>query len=134
MRFVAAIILALALGGCATELQKLQSVYTVVTGATVSPQAIVVAANSFDALEGTATTYLVYCRKNLATAICSAQNRRIVIGAVRTGRNARNQLETYVARQTPAPAPLYNVLITAINALTSSAASSAIIANNGLVK
>lgn len=134
MMRIIALALALGLCGCATGLQKLQNVYTMVTDTTVSPQAIVVAANSFDALEGTATTYLVYCRGNLATAICSAANRRIVIGAVRTGRNARNQLEAYIAQQTPAPAPLYNVLITAINALTSSAASQVAVASNGAVK
>ena len=129
-----AIILTLALGlaGCAGELQKLKNVFTVITDTTVSPQAIVVAANSFDAIEGTATQYLIYCRTNLAQSLCSASNRSTVIRAVRSGRAARIQLETYIQGQTPAPAPIYNVLITAINTLTSSAANNA--ATSGVIK
>lgn len=121
------IVLALAfvLSGCAGDLQKLQTVYTIVTESTVSPTAIVVAANSFDAIEATATQYLVYCKANLAQPVCSADNRRVVIRAVRSGRSARNQLETYITQQTPAPAPVYNVLITAINTLQASVASKA---------
>lgn len=121
------IVLALAfvLSGCAGDLQKLQTVYTIVTESTVSPTAIVVAANSFDAIEATATQYLVYCKANPAQPVCSADNRRVVIRAVRSGRSARNQLETYITQQTPAPAPVYNVLITAINTLQASVASKA---------
>src|SRR6266478_1458100 len=87
------LVLMLLLSGCA----NLKNVYSIITEATVSPTQIIVAANAFDALEGTATQYLVYCKANLATAICSADNRRSVIKYVRSGRAARNQLESYVA-------------------------------------
>src|SRR6266446_4203788 len=59
-------------------------------------------------MAATATQYLVYCKANLTTAICSADNRRSVIKYVRSGRAARNQLETYVAAGNAGPAGLYN--------------------------
>lgn len=113
----------LALGGCASELQKLHTVYSIVTETTVSPSTIIVAANSFDALEATATQYLSYCKANLSTSACSADNRRTVIKAVRAGRAARNQLETYVTNNTAAPSAIYNTLVAAINTLNTSAAA-----------
>jgi hypothetical protein len=113
----------LALGGCASELQKLHTVYSIVTETTVSPSTIIVAANSFDALEATATQYLTYCKANLSTSACSADNRRAVIKAVRAGRAARNQLETYVTSNTAAPSAIYNTLVAAINTLNTSAAA-----------
>lgn len=119
----AALVGAVALGGCASELQKLQTVYHVVTETTVPPTTIIVAANSFDALEATATQYLTYCKANLSTSACSADNRRTVIKAVRAGRAARNQLETYVTSNTAAPSAIYNALVAAINTLSTSAAS-----------
>jgi len=106
--------------GCANELSKIQTVYSVVTQATVSPTEIDVAGNSFDALEGLATQYLNYCRGNLGTTICSSDNRRTTIRAVRAGRSARNQLEPYVASGTAGPSVIYNTLVTAINTLKAS--------------
>lgn len=105
------------MGGCTSELSKLQTVYSVVTQATVSPTEIIVAGNSFDALESLATQYLNYCRGNLTVSICSSDNRRTTIRAVRAGRSARNQLEPYVASGTAGPSVIYNTLVTAINAL-----------------
>lgn len=114
---------AISLGGCASELQKLHTVYSIVTETTVSPSTIIVAANSFDALEATATQYLTYCKANLTASACSADNRRTVIKAVRAGRAARNQLETYVTNNTAAPSAIYNTLVAAINTLNTSAAA-----------
>ena len=105
--------LALTLSACA----NLKTAYQVITEASVSPTQIIVAANAFDALEGTATQYLVYCKSNLATPVCSADNRRSIIKYVRSGRAARNQLETYVAAGNAGPSGLYNTLIAAINQL-----------------
>src|SRR6266404_7499878 len=113
MKKLLVLALALTLGACA----NLKTAYQVITEATVSPTQIVVAANAFDASEGTATQYLVYCKANLTTTICSADNRRSVIKWVRFGRAARNQLETYVAAGNAGPAGLYNTLIAAINQL-----------------
>src|SRR6266403_3197868 len=113
-------LLAFSLAACA----NLKNVYTMITDASVSPTQIIVAANAFDALEGTATQYLVYCKGNLSVSICSADNRRSVIKYVRSGRAARNQLETYVSAGTAGPSALYNTLIAAINSLNSSPAAS----------
>src|SRR6266403_2033417 len=113
MKKLLILVLALSLGACA----NLKTAYQVITEASVSPTQIVVAANAFDALEGTATQYLVYCKANLSTPICSADNRRSVIKYVRSGRAARNQLETYVAAGNAGPSSLYNTLIAAINSL-----------------
>jgi len=112
--------LALTLSACA----NLKTVYQVITEASVSPTQIIVAANAFDALEGTATQYLVYCKSNLATPVCSANNRRSVIKYVRSGRAARNQLETYVTVGNAGPSGLYNTLIAAINQLNLTPAAS----------
>ncbi len=112
--------LALTLSACA----NLKTAYQVITEASVSPTQIIVAANAFDALEGTATQYLVHCKSNLATPVCSANNRRSVIKYVRSGRAARNQLETYVAVGNAGPSGLYNTLIAAINQLNLTPAAS----------
>lgn len=105
--------LAISLGACA----QLKTVYSVVTDTYVTPTQVIVAANSFDALEGTATQYLVYCKSNLTKPACSADNRRGVIKYVRAGRAARNQLETYIVQNANAPSAIYNALIAAINQL-----------------
>ena len=120
MKKLLILVLALSLGACA----NLKTAYQVITEASVSPTQIVVAANAFDALEGTATQYLVYCKANLATPVCSADNRRSIIEYVRSGRAARNQLETYISAGNAGPSRLYNTLITAINSLNSSPAAS----------
>lgn len=120
MKKVLVLVLALALGACA-QFQKFQQVYTLATETTVPAQAVVVAANAFDAIEGTAAQYFVYCRTNLSTPACSADNRRTIIRTIRSGRAARNKLETYIAGNTPAPSVIYNTLIAAINTLQASA-------------
>lgn len=112
-------LLALSLGACA----QIKTVYSLVTDTVVSPTQVIVAANSFDALEGTATQYLVYCKSNLTKPACSADNRRAVIKYTRAGRAARNQLETYIVQNTNAPSAVYNTLVAAINSLNATPAS-----------
>lgn len=109
---------ALALAGCST-LQTLQQV----AGTTVSPTQAIVAANAFDAAESAATSYLVYCKTNLTTAACSADNRRSVIKYTRAGRAARNQIETAISTNTSVPAAVYNSLIAAVTNLKASPAA-----------
>lgn len=121
-RIALALLLALSVTGCA-QLQKLQTVYQEVSSATVTPQQVYIAANTFDGIQATATQYLTYCRANLTVALCSADNRRIVIRGVRAGRSARNQLETYLSQSTPAPSAIYNTLVAAITNLQQSAAT-----------
>jgi len=121
-RFLVVFLLAFSIGACA-QLRAIQTVYSIATEATVSPQTIIVAANSFDALQATATQYLIYCKTNLATPICVADNRRQVIKYVRVGRAARTQLETYIASGQAGPSALYNTLVAAINQLNQTPAA-----------
>lgn len=107
----------LALSGCA----ELQNAWNAATGATVSPSIVIVAVNSFDALEATATNYLrlpkcnstngPICRSSAATAQ--------IIPAVRAGRIARNNLEAFLNSHPGALAPqgLYDALSSAVNTL-----------------
>lgn len=117
MKKLLAIGVALSLGGCASLQQK----WDAVTGATVDPTAVIVAANSFDALEATATSYLTFCKANRALPVCSSYvaARKKILPAVRSGRVARNNLETFL-QQNPGqlgPSGLYNALTAAIGTL-----------------
>lgn len=109
--------LALALTGCST-FGKIETAFGVLTGATVSPQAVVIAANTFDALEATATNYLrlkkcigangPVCRDPGAT--------KVLIPAVQEARGARNDLEAFLKAHPGqlGPSGLYDALQTAI--------------------
>jgi len=114
---VAALAFGLALGGCASELQKFQQAVSIVTETTVPPTSIIVAANAFNGIKATATNYLRWCKTNLSQPACSPSNRRNVIKYVRAGTAARNQLETYLTTNSNAPATIYNALIAAYDAL-----------------
>lgn len=114
-RVFLALTVAFTLSGCAS----ISKVYDTVTGATVSPAAVVVAGNSFDALEATATNYLVFCKANKALAACSnyIKVRKAILPAVRSGRVARNNLENFLTANPGqlGPSGLYNALIASIN-------------------
>lgn len=94
MRKILMVLALVSLTGCA----EIRNAYDAVTGASVSPQAVVLAASTFDAFEVTATNYL-RLRK------CTDTNRPVcrdpavtptVIGAVRSGRVARNNLKQFL--------------------------------------
>lgn len=104
----------LALSGCA----NLKTAWSMITSATVSPTQIIVAGNSFDAAEASATQYLLACRaKAISATACTLTIRKQVVAAVRAGRAARTSLEPYVTSGTAGPAAIYNTMITAINTL-----------------
>lgn len=111
---------ALALSGCAS----LTTALTTLTGTTVSPTQVIVAGNSFDAIESTATNYLTLPLCPGATLCRTQAATNAIIPAVRAARTARTQLEVYVNANpgTPAPVSLYNTAITAISALESALA------------
>lgn len=97
-RLLPVLALAFALAGCA----QLKNAYDVVTGATITPQQVYIAANAFDAVEASATTYLrlpacgsAPCRNVGAT--------NTIVAAVRAGRLARNALEAAVNTSPGAP-------------------------------
>src|ERR1700761_3520745 len=106
------ILFALSLAGCA-QLQQLATVAT----ATVTPTEAIVAANSYDAIEAGATAFLTFCKSNPSNTNCIAGNRRNVISYTRSGRAARNQIETYIQSSSSIPSAIYNTLVTAVNNL-----------------
>jgi hypothetical protein len=114
-KFLLLIPLCLALGACAT----LENTWSVITGASVSPTQIIVAANAFDAGEATATQYLLYCKANPAASPCALATRQAVIKAVRAGRVTRGQLEPYIVSGAAGPSALYNALVATVTQLQS---------------
>lgn len=112
-RLFVALVAVTLLSGCAS----LTNTWDTLTGTTVSPTAVYVAANAFDAVEATATNYLrlpkctaangPVCRSPAATAQ--------IIPAVRAGRVARTNLENFMAQNPGAlgPVGLYNALTAA---------------------
>ena len=94
-KFVLAAALAILpmLGGCAA-LQKVETVFQVAQGQIVTPQAVWVAVNAFDAAESVATKYLQLPRCGTGPVICRDQAiSASVIVWIRTGRADRNQLK-----------------------------------------
>lgn len=80
-------------GGCA-EIQRLESAVSTLTSGSVSPQAVVIAVNSFDAVEASATNYLRLQKCNGANGpVCRdpAVTVKVVL-AIRQGRVARDNL------------------------------------------
>jgi len=117
-KYLLIIPLALSLGACATPFgQKVELAWQLITSASVSPTQIIIAGNAFDAVEASATQYLMYCKVNPALTACVLPIRQKVVAAVRSGRSARNQLEPYVTSGTAGPSALYNTLAAAINTL-----------------
>ena len=112
--------LVLSLGACA----QIQKDWEVVTGVSVSPTAVIVAANSFDALEATATNYLRLkkCSASSGPVCRDAKATAVIIPAIRSGRSARNNLEQFL-KDHPGqlgPQGLYDALQAAITALRQS--------------
>ena len=116
-RILLVIALAASLGGCA----NLTNAWNTVTGASVSPTAVYVARNSFDALEATSTNYITYCKVHPATYGCSKVAISKLIPAVRSGRVARNNLIQFQKNNPGAlgTSGLYDALVSATNTLQS---------------
>lgn len=121
LALIVAVALLPSIGGCA-QFQKLQDAFSVVTSAQVSPTAVVVAARSFNLLEGLATDYLNLPRCNGTNPVCrSPAITKQVIPAVRQGRAARDSL---IAFQRAHPGALgsqgaYDALLASIDTLKS---------------
>lgn len=85
--------IALSVAGCA-GIQKFETAFQTVTGNIVSPQAVFIAINAFDAIEAAAKNYVNLPRCGTGPTVC----RNPVITAsvakyVRAGRIDRNQLK-----------------------------------------
>lgn len=108
MKKIAALIFVLCLGGCA----GLQNAYNVLTGVTITPTTVYVAANAFDTAEGSATTYLnlPLCSSTSGPVCRNQAVAAKVVKLIRQGRPIRNQLENLISAgqgNAPVPASLY---------------------------
>ena len=112
-RFLLTILLTAGVAGCA----NLQNAWNVITSTSVSPTVVVIAVNTFDALEATATNYLRLPRcKTGGPIACRDPNVTAkIVPAVRSGRAARNQLEAFIGSHPGqlGPKGLYDALIAA---------------------
>ena len=107
---LAVLLLAGSLAGCAS----ISNTYDTLTGSAVSPMAVIIAGNAFDGVEATATNYLRLpnCLK-LTGPICRTTTAtNAIIPAVRSGRAARNALESFMMANPGklGPTGLYNAL------------------------
>lgn len=113
------------LGGCATELAKLESAYSVATTATVKASDAQVAISSFEVLEAAATGYFVYCKKDPTNAVCAPGTvanpgpLRLAIKYDRQGRNARDQVKAAGKSGALISVTAYNLLSDAVINLAS---------------
>ena len=85
----------------------------------ISPQQLLVAANSFDALESTATNYLKLPLCGTVKVCRDPNVSKSLAKAVRAARSARTQLEAYANANptTPIPVTLYQTVSTAVTTL-----------------
>lgn len=95
-KIILALALSLALSGCA-GVTRLVDAIEIAASTTVSPQTIVIAANSFNAIEASATNYLKLTRCDKTTSkVCRDKAvTAILIPAVLNARKARNDLITF---------------------------------------
>lgn len=120
-KLFALLLLAPLLGACSTFGQEISNIYGAATGATVPVSAVLVAGNSFDAVEKTATNYIIFCTANRPNPACAnfVTIRGKLAPAVRAGRAARSRLEAFMQANPGAlgPAGLYNALQAAVQTL-----------------
>jgi pyrimidine deaminase RibD-like protein len=110
--------LALALSGCST----VTTLYGELSATTIPPQTALVAANSFDVIETTATAYLSLpaCGSVGATIACrNAAAVAKIVPSIRAGRVARNGVEALLRANSGAAIPVatYNTLQSAVATL-----------------
>lgn len=122
IRLFTAALLVLSLAGC-TTFNNLENAAAALTSASVNPTLVIVAGNSFDALEATATQYLRLPRCTGANGpVCrSPQATAQIIPAIRAGRVARNNLEQFMQDNPGSLGPqgLYDALTAATSTLQS---------------
>lgn len=100
----------LVLGACST--------FKLITGSSVSPNAVYIAANTFDTLVISAATYdrLPLCSTGISYACRTLATVKVVDRAIRDGRALRNQLIAYVVANPGEVVPVsnYNALVSVI--------------------
>jgi len=120
----AAVGLSLLLAGCGPQtFGTFQAVKEIAT-ATVPPEVVMPAANTFDILKGAAVNYGRYCiKEKMAPAMCNVASRRAVIKAVRVGTGARDRMVANYENDTPVASSVYNLVVGAISDLKNSPAA-----------
>lgn len=127
-RIISIALAAFSLAGCATfqaDLAKLESAYTVVTTATVSPSIAQISISSFQVLETAATEYFKYCKKSPADSRCDPGTiaqpgpLRIAIKYDLQGRKARDQVKAAGKSGALISSTVYSALTDAVANLTS---------------
>lgn len=92
--------LVMPIAGCAKGgfVERAHNVFTAATTASVDPQALIVAANTFDGLQATAKNYLRLprCSTVSGPACRSPAATPFIIKTVRAGRDARNKAIAFV--------------------------------------
>ena len=101
MKLLSALGLALALfvvplAGCA-DFRAVTNTIGAIADASVPAKTVIIAANSFGAVEATAKNIIVACTPVQRPAACNDTVLRKLIAAVRAGRNARDGLESFLA-------------------------------------
>jgi hypothetical protein len=113
---LAALVAALALGACST-------VQGVLNAASLSPAAVIVVGNGFDAAEATATNYLTLpaCATGGPTICRTPAAVKAIVPIVRAGRQERNALEAACGASTSSTACVsaYQSLSATVNSLQS---------------
>lgn len=98
MKKIIILFLALSLAGCST-LERLRNTAEAVGEYRVTPQAVILASNAFDAAEITATNYLNLkrCKTSNVTFVCrNPTATALIIPAIRSGRVARDNLQQFL--------------------------------------
>src|SRR3972149_5455334 len=92
------LLLALGMGGCAEQLDKMKRAYDVVTSMAVSPEAVVVARTAFNTVEVLATNYqrLPRCTGVNGPLCRDPALRDRIDQAIYAGRKARNELTAFM--------------------------------------
>ena len=106
----------LPLGGCTT----IQTAWNLATGQSISPNAVYVLVNTYDAAVSSAKNYDSLPTCPTGAPVCKTLSVvKIVDAAVRTGRVARNQLESYVNANPGELVPVteYQALTTAVQTI-----------------
>lgn len=115
MRKILLLAACLSLGACST--------LKLVTGSSVTPNAVYVAANAFDAAEVSAMNYdkLPLCPSTVSVVCRTMAVTKTLDAAIRSGRSLRKQLITYVNANPGEVVPVsnYNALVAVIGTIQS---------------
>lgn len=116
-------LLTLSLAGCSTW-ERFKTVSEAVGEFRISPAAVIIASNTFDAAEATATNYLRLPRCKLVNPAPVCRNptaTALIIPAIRSGRVARDNLQQFLKDHPNelAPATAYEKLTSIVDTLKS---------------